>query len=34
MRGKEYRRICEEKKQKEREGWERKIEGIRSEGQV
>lgn len=31
---KEYRRLCEEKKKKERESWEREIEEMKTEGQM
>ena len=33
-RRKEYRKLCEEKKKKEVEGWEKELEGVRNEGQV
>lgn len=37
MRGKckrEYKKLCEEKKRRESERWEREIEGMRTERQV
>ena len=33
-RKKEYTRVCEEKKKKKVDRWEKEVEGIRTEGQV
>lgn len=30
---KDYRSLCKEKKRKERESWEKQIEGVKMEGQ-